>query len=506
MSFVRNVPAFSILLLIFSGVICLPLNKKWAARISSLAFALVSAANIWLLTCFAGGMDSFTYSMGHFPAPYGNELRAGMLEAALASLFCVICLLSIMGGRNHIEHDIPGKKGNMYYISVIFLLCSMLALVYTNDLFTAYVFIEINTITACAIVMSKSDGRTLAATMSYLIMSLIGSGLFLIGVCIIYGVTGHLLMSPIQNFIAALPAGSPYFTPINVSVALFAVSMSIKSALWPFSFWLPGAHGNATASSSSILSGLVLKAYIVTLIKVFYRVIGIDVVKASGVCDIILIVGVCAMIAGSMKALKEDNLKRMLAFSSIAQIGYVFCGIGLASRLGMTAAIIQIGVHAATKSLLFTTAGGFMDTRGGSKKISDMHGAAKDDPFAGLGFIVGSMSMVGIPLFAGFVTKYALVLGALNAEGWRLPFTVCGIILSTVLTAIYYTRTLARLYRSPEDPNGAGKRFARLKGIISNLSKEYIIAIIALIIINFAIGLNTDRIIVMIETGLNMFA
>ncbi|MBQ2083978.1 MAG: sodium:proton antiporter, partial [Firmicutes bacterium] len=180
MSLVQNVPAFSILLLMLCGIVCLVLPRRAARHLADCAIALVAAASVALLVYFLQGGAAYTYSMGEIGAPFGNELRAGMLEAAVATLFSIVTLLSLMGGRAHLRSDIGRLKVNLYYISTLFLLCSMLALVYTNDIFTAYVFVEINTITACGIVMSKEDGYTLAASMRYFIMSLIGSGLFLI--------------------------------------------------------------------------------------------------------------------------------------------------------------------------------------------------------------------------------------------------------------------------------------------------------------------------------------
>ena len=195
MNFAVNIPALSILLLMLSGIVCLVLPARGARHVADCAIALACAMSVVLLFDFARGQEVFTYSMGEIGAPFGNELRAGPLEAAVATLFSAVTLLSILGGRAHLRTDIGRQKVNLYYISVLFLLCSMLALVYTNDLFTAYVFVEINTITACGIVMSKEDGYTLAASMRYFIMSLIGSGLFLIAVSILYALTGHLLMS-----------------------------------------------------------------------------------------------------------------------------------------------------------------------------------------------------------------------------------------------------------------------------------------------------------------------
>jgi len=493
MSFVCNAPALSILLLILAGVICMPLKERAAQAVCSFAILACLTLSAWLFIYFARGGEAFTYQMGRYGAPFGNELRAGILEAGLAFVFCLVCILSLMGGRKHLQDDIPSSKMNLYYISIIFLLCSMLALDYTNDLFTAYVFIEINTLTACAVVAAKDNGYTHAATMSYLIMSLVGSGLFLIGVCIIYGITGHLLMEPIHQVLMALPAGSPYITACYGAVALFAAGLSLKSALWPFSYWLPAAHGSASGTSSAVLSGLVLKAYILTLIKIAYRVIGLEMIKASPIADVILVMGACAMVVGSVYAMFEKDIKIMLAYSSVGQIGYIFCAIGMGSKAGMVAAIIQIIVHAFTKSMLFLSASNFIEGSG-KRDYRDMHGLAAADPLSAVAYGVGALSMIGIPLFAGFATKYSLVGAAIGLTGWRQPVAVAAIIISTVLTAVYYIRVVAVLFSISGHP--VKKHLDTMEGKI---------ALSVLIVSNFIIGLSIDGLTSVIEHGLQTF-
>ena len=500
-----NIPAFSILFSMFCAIIMLALKPRAALLLFRIEIALIAAGSCVLLFHFLNGAPAFTYSMGHFGAPFGNELRAGALEAGMALLVAVVITLSLNGGSLHLKADIIIEKQNLYYISLSLLTCSMMALIYTNDLFTAYVFIEINTITACAMVMSKRDVHTLSATITYLIMSLIGSGLFLLSICMLYGITGHLLMTPIQETIAQIPANSPYMRPLYGAMAMFAVGIGLKSAMWPFSFWLPEAHASASTTSSAILSGLVLKVYIFTLVKVYFRVIGINVVLGSGINNILFVFGCLSMIVGSLGAIRCKDIKRMLAHSSIAQIGYVFCALGIGNLGGMVAAAMQIVVHAVTKSMLFVAAGGFMDTAWGSKKFKDLAGKGWEDPLAGLAFAVGAMSMIGIPCFAGFISKYAMIEAAVDADPHIFWGALVTIILSTVLTAVYYLKALAVLFRVPEEETGFKKRMAVAFRSIKTLDGEYGFALICFIALNFFFGFGADLLRRIVEYGLNMF-
>ena len=182
MSLVQNVPFFSIMLSMFSGIVSSVLPEKWARRLNMAMILTVGLMSGWLLLFMArSDIGSYTYMMGHFPAPWGNELRVGVLEAGMALFFCIIMLLSLLGGRKKLKGEVEYSKHNVYYILCNLLLSSLLALIYTNDLFTAYVFVEINTIAAAGLIMIRQNGRCIEATVRYMIMSLLGSGLLLLG-------------------------------------------------------------------------------------------------------------------------------------------------------------------------------------------------------------------------------------------------------------------------------------------------------------------------------------
>jgi multicomponent Na+:H+ antiporter subunit D len=441
--------------------------------------------------------ESYVYLMGRWSAPWGNEIRVGILEALMATVFSGVMLLSLYGGMHHIFEDCDDEKSNLYFTMISLLMSSLFALIYTNDIFTGYVFVEINTIASCALVMLKSSGKTLVATTKYLIMSLLGSGLFLMGIVTLYGITGELLMESIAVKVRDIYAAGTYRIPLTVIVGLFSIGLAVKSALFPFHSWLPDAHGNATASSSAILSGLVLKGYIILLIKIFCRVIGLDIIAADKASNFLFAFGVLAMICGSISALKEKDLKRMLAYSSVAQVGYIYVGIGLNSDAGMLAACIQIIAHALTKPMLFCASGGFMDVSGGSKSMSDITGAGRRDKLGGIAFTVGALSMIGIPFFAGFVTKVNLTTAAVSLGGHRMPIALIAIAVSTLLNALYYVPVIFNLYSKRTD--------GKFEGVKADYHWEYVFAMVVFIILNLCFGTFSEPIVGAIRDGLAMF-
>ena len=456
----ENFPFFCIFLALLGGILTtLIRDGKKARGLTLVMLGVCAGMNAAVLAGTAARGESFRYAMGAFPAPWGNELRAGPAEALLCTVFCLVMLFSLLGGGRDLEEDILPGKQNLYYIMMDLLAASLFALSYTNDLFTGYVFIEINTIAACSIVMAKDSGQTIVATIRYLIMSLVGSGVFLFGVAMLYTITGHLLMPSLLPAVTRLFVTGRYHIPLAVLAGMMCVGLCVKSALFPFHTWLPTAHGSASTASSAILSGVVLKGYMILLIKIMCRVFTPAEIGELGVGTILLLLGACAMIYGSVWAVRENHAKRMIAYSSVAQVGYIYLGLGLCTPAGIAAAIFQIVAHAFTKPLLFISVGGLIQASGHQKKLYYLRGAGRRCPAAGIGFTVGGLSMVGLPLLAGFVTKLVLGRAAL-AEGipqWQMVTALAAIAVSSLLNAWYYLPTILQIWKGgdmPEGPDG----------------------------------------------------
>lgn len=496
MEIIRNFPCLSILLAMFSAIISSALKGRGAKILNTFvvtAVGILSACTLYL-TVVTG--KSYVYVMGHFPAPFGNEIRFGSLEAGMALFFCVIMLLSLNGGREKIRLEIDPGKENLYYIMVDLLLSSLLALVYTNDLFTAYVFVEINTIAACGLIMIMESGRAIEAATRYMIMSLLGSGLFLIGLCMLYDMTGHLLMSNIQESVQQIAAGGDYMIPLLVTIALIVVGLAIKSALFPFHAWLPDAYGYSTVSSAAMLSSLVSKGYIFLLIKIIYRVIGFDIFVNSRIINVLFVFGLAGMIMGSTSAIRENDIRRMISYSSVAQIGYIYMGFGLGTSVGMAASIFHILSHAATKSLLFVSGVGLTDVSGDHKEFIELTGAGYRNVCAGIAFTAGSLSMVGIPLFSGFISKLLFSQAAVQSNFKMLPALIV-LAISTVLNAIYFMKTVIRIYTPVE---------SKYESVSIQKNPLYAFTLLCFILLNVALGMCSQPITDWITQGLSVFA
>ena len=497
MDFLKNLPFFCIVLCMGAGIISGILSGKNAKRVTLFVVSAVTVMSAILLWYVLQTNESFVYMMGHHSAPWGNEIRAGVLEALIALFFSVIMLLSLLGGLKQIFEDVEEKKQNFYFIMVDLLLASLLALVYTNDIFTAYVFIEINTIAAAGLIMSKQNGQTLVASTKYMVMSLLGSGLALISITLLYNITGHLLMSNMKETIAIMVVDHQYAVPLTMSIGLFAIALAIKSALFPFHTWLPDAYGYSTPASSAMLSSLVSKSYIFLLIKIIYRVVGFEVIVSNRILNVLFVFGLIGMILGSVRALSQNDIRRVTAYSSVAQIGYIYMGIGLGTKYGMYAAVFHIISHAASKALLFIAANGLVVASDGNVKFPQLKGAGYRNKIAGVGFTVGALSMVGIPLFAGFISKLNFAQASIYSPS-KMILTLVILAISTVLNAMYFIRAVMVIYTPSEETSKTS--YSSYRNIAFSCS------VIVFVILNFVLGIFSQPIMDAIRQGIEMFA
>ncbi len=498
MQFVVNFPLFTIVLSLFSGALCFMLPGKAARRYTMCYEAFLTVLCLWILQyTYLNG--AFTYVMGEFPAPWGNEIRAGVLEATMALIFMIIMLTAVFCGYRFIEKDLDLSKENLYYALLNLMTAALLSMIWTNDLFTGYVFLEILTLTSCGLLIVREIGRTTLAAIRYMILNLLGSGLFLLGVVLLYDLSGHLLMVPIQNAIRELAADPNTFPVLTISTAILTIGLSIKSGLFPFHFWMPDTYGWATPTSAAIMSSLVSKAYIFLLIKIYWRVIGIDIVERMPIRNILLVLGIAGMVIGSVQALHADNINRMAAFSSAANIGYIFMGIGIGGVAGYTAAIFHIFAHAVTKAMLFLTTPRLAEVSGDSLLFKELQGSGLRDRDAGVFFTISAFSMIGIPIFAGFAAKLQFGLAAVeDGAGWRLILVFLALAVSSMLNALYFVRTIIRIYSRPNESTRMEVRPHHRAG--------YNVPMLVLTVMNLFLGLFSWVTVDLIHRGLMMFS
>ncbi|MDF2678428.1 MAG: shaD [Bacillota bacterium] len=478
------------LLILFLIAFIMPLIKNRKV-VKILSFASFSSCFI----LFAVSLNyviyngSYFYKIGHFVSPYGIEFKIGVIECIIALLFAFISLLVTWYSFYNIEKDITVSKIPLYYLLVNILVGSLLGIVFSNDMFNVYVFIEIGSLASCGIVVVKDKKENIKAGLKYLIMSCLGSGLVLMGIAFLYSMTGHLNMTYIHE--SLINNYMNYPKAIIITLGLFTVGLGVKSALFPLHTWLPDAHSNSPTSSSAILSSLVLKSYIIFLINIIYRVMGIEIISKTPILNILLAFGSLGMLMGSVLAIYQKQLKRIIAYSSVAQIGYIYFAIGLGTELGILICIYHIIGHAITKSALFLCSGAMIE-KTGQKEISSLKGVGKEMPYTLSLFFVASLSLVGIPLLPGFVSKWYL---AIESIGVNKLYLIIIILISSLLNAVYYLPISINGFFGEE--NLHSKIYKQKEKSVQEL-----IPVAILVIAMFYVGIYSEAIINLIKLGL----
>jgi len=471
---IELIPFINILFLIIFSFTIIIIKKdkivKFMSLISNLAVFILS---IFLLIQVLDN-GTLLLNLGKSSSLLGIQFYVGPMEAVLSVVFTFVMLMILWFSYSSIENEISKSRISFFYILINLLLASLLGVIYSNDLFNSYVFIEVSTLSACGLIILKDKKENIKATIKYLIMSTIGSGLVLMAIAYVYSITGHLNISSINEVI--ISSYQNHNNAVLIILGLFTVGLGIKSAVFPLHSWLPDAHSSAPTPASAALSALVIKVYVFMLIKVLFRMFSYEIINDFIIMDIILLLGSMGMIFGSIMAIFQKELKRMVAYSSVAQMGYIVFGIGLGTVSGTAIAVYHIIGHAVTKSSLFLISGLFIE-KTSSKKIEDLKGIGKEMPITLGLFTIGAFSMVGIPILPGFISKWYLSLTCI--EVGRVPLILI-ILASSLLNVLYYFPIIINGYFGNE--NLEGKIYKSKKIELKRLMPVFLL-VIAMILI-----------------------
>ncbi len=434
-----HLPALQVVVPLASAPLCLLLRNPRHAWACALTVSWLALAIAVLLAQRVYAEGTISYAIGAWATPWGIEYRVDMAGALMILVITTIGAVVMPYARRSVAHEIPKKLAGLFYTCYLLCLTGLLGIVVTGDAFNLFVFLEISSLSSYVLISMGASRRALTAAFQYLVMGTIGATFILIGVGLLYMMTGTLNMMELSQ---RLPEVADTRT-IRVAFAFVTVGVSIKLALFPLHLWLPNAYTFAPSVVSAFFAATATKVGIYVLLRLFFTVFGSQFsFAAMHVGEILMLLAVAAILIASLVAIFQDNIKRMLAYSSVAQIGYIILGIGLATSAGVTAGMLHLFNHALIKCALFL-AMGCIFLRLGSVELKDMHGLAKQMPWTMAAFVAGGLSLVGLPLTAGFISKWYLV-SALLADGYW-PLAVL-ILVSSLLALIYIWRVVEAAY------------------------------------------------------------
>lgn len=435
-----QLPILLLLPLLFGAVIAV-LVGLWRAAAAQVVAVLATAATlafavVALVRTVRDGPMS--YALGGWPAPIGIEY---VLDPLAAFLVLIVSFVGVLIAIYPVDagFGFRPRRGVPLYPLVLLLLAGLVGVVLSGDLFHLFVFIEIYALATYPLVALGGD-RGVFASLRYLLLGTIGSGLYLLGVGFLYFTTGTLNMADMAAQLVGIEGSST----VLGALALIVVGLALKMALFPLHVWLPDAHSSAPPAVAALLAAVQVKAGAYALLRILYDVFGPAFLDGDGLPVALALVwfGAGGIIFGSLMAIRAPDIKRMLAYSTVAQLGYIGVGIGLGTPLALVGAMLHVLNHALMKSGLFLVAGGVIQ-RTGIKAIARFSGLGRAMPWTMAGFTVAALSMVGIPPTAGFFSKWYLVLGSLEAGSWVLVVVIGT---SSLMTAVYFLRLFERIF------------------------------------------------------------
>ncbi len=413
------------------------LFKKYGLILAILSISF-SLSSLFILIPIVFKNAQVVYNLGNWEGPHGISLVIDGLSLFFSLAVLVIGLLALIytAGDKQYNHT--------YYFLFLLLISSMIGTIFTADIFNMYILYDIVTISTYLLIAYHQQGIAIRASFNYLLMSAVGLSLFLLAVGSLYAMSGTLQISLIAEQVPEIFLRNPRI--IIISLALIITAMGIKMSMVPLHSWLPDAHSLAPSPVSALLSGVVVKVGVYCLIRLSANLFSLTSYLLSlDAHHILMLFGVITLVFGAIMALTQDDLKRMLAYSTINQIGLILIGFSINSSTGMEGALFHVLNHALLKSGLFFCAG-IIIVQSGTRKIEALAGYAERNSLVSFSFILFALGIIGIPPMNGFISKFLICLAAVEAE---YPLIAVIVVTTSLITAAYYFRVIQIFYSQP---------------------------------------------------------
>lgn len=456
---IQHLPILQVIIPLLAAPICFILKEarlvRWFVLIANVMAFVVSI----MLLQQVNLNGTLVYSLGGWEAPIGIEYRIDKLNAYLLILVTSISTITLMAAGKSLTKEIPESKVTYFYIAYMLCLTGLLGIVTTGDAFNVFVFLEISSLASYTMIAMGNDRRSLWASYQYLIMGTIGATFILIGIGLMYMMTGTLNMYDLAERLPEVEHTKTVFT----AFAFFLVGVCLKLALFPLHLWLPNAYAYAPSIATVFLAATATKVAIYVLLRFIFSVYGFEFSFSHlPLTEILVSLGLLGIIAASIVAIYQTNVKRLFAYSSVSQIGYMILGIGIGTKTGLTATMLHLFNHALMKSAIFLALAGVV-YRVGSVNIKAFAGLGRQMPWTMAAIVIGGLSLIGVPLTVGFVSKWYLVLALLESNWWPIAVLV---LIGSLLAIAYIWRIVEVAYFKPALQNNQSYKEAPLAILI----------------------------------------
>jgi len=399
--------------------------------LGSLTFSSVASLFLMGRVISSGG---YSYTVGNWVPPFGIELVVDHLSALMLVLISSVALVASVSALKSVEQELPGKE-HLFFTLCLIMISGLMGLVLTADAFNLYVLLEITSITTYGLI-AMGKGRAPLASFNYIIMGSIGACFYLLGVGYLYLMTGTLNMADMARILPTIDGGAA----VPTALGFILVGLWVKMAFFPLHGWLPNAYSLAPTGAGLIAAPLMTKVTIYLMVRVMFSIFSFDYLFLQNplVQSGIVWVAAIAIICASGLALAQKDLRRMLTYIIVAEVGYMVGGAWLANSIGMTGAILHIVNDALMTLCLFLAVAAIL-YRIGSLELDKLQGIFRKMPITMAAFTVGAFAMIGVPPTAGFFSKWYLLLGGIEADQWGY---VVALLFSSLVNAVLFFRII----------------------------------------------------------------
>lgn len=441
MALTDHLPVLVVVIPFITAPLIILLGSRRLAWPLATAAVLGSFAAAWALLMKVLAEGPVSYHLGGWAPPIGIEYRVDAANGFVLMLVSLIAVVLMPYMRRSIAEEIAPRQHALFYALLMLCFTGLMGVSVTGDAFNVFVFLEISSLSTYVLVAmgARRDRRALTTAYNYLIMGTIGATFFVIGIGFLYMSTGTLNMADLAQRLQPL-AGN---RTVHAAFAFIVVGMGLKAAMFPLHLWLPNAYTYAPSAVSAFLAATATKVAVYVLMRFMFSVFSPNFDFEIVVLHYLIVaLAIAAMFVASFIAIFQNNFKKMLAYSSIAQIGYMLLGLGLASEAGLTATIVHLFNHAVTKAVLFMAVGAFV-LRSGGAFYRNLEGIGRVMPWTAAAAVIGGLSLIGVPGTAGFVSKWLLMQAAFEQGLWPVALLI---VASSLLAVIYVWRGIEVIY------------------------------------------------------------
>jgi len=461
----EHLPALQVVVpLIAAPLIVLVRNRRfaWLAATAASWACLAIAIGLALRVAEAG---TVSYALGSWPPPWGIEYRVDALNAFVLVLVSLVAALVAPYAWTSVAAEVEPDRQYLLYAMYCLCLAGLLGIAITGDAFNIFVFLEISSLSMYVLIALGPQRKALVASYQYLLLGTVGATFYVIGVGLLYLKTGTLNLADMSERLRTVEE----LRPVLAALAFITVGIGLKLALFPLHQWLPNAYAYSPSMVTAFIAATATKVSVYVLLRFYFTVFDpAPIFERLPTREVFIALSVAAMVVTSLVALFERDVKRLFAYSSVAQIGYITLGIGVDNLASLTGSVVHLLNHGVTKGAIFLLLGGVALRSGAvSMSVGSLAGLGRRMPLTAFGLVIAGFSLIGIPGTAGFITKWYLILGAIDRGLWWL---VAVIVATSLIAVAYVWRVVEAAYLRPADEAPARRAEAPLTMLVPALA------------------------------------